>query len=121
LGELDIDGRLRIVGRKKDMFIVGGFNAYPAEQPGRAVVGVVSARFRHGQSGPVHPMTSRTDRPVAGYRFKSTVQLMVPRIVHFFLPSMRGSAFFPAFPSSNRTDTCEAKKARFTEKPGRSG
>ncbi len=24
-------GRLRIVGRKKDMFIVGGFNAYPAE------------------------------------------------------------------------------------------
>jgi len=31
LGELDEAGRLRIVGRLKDMFIVGGFNAYPAE------------------------------------------------------------------------------------------
>ncbi|HEY5854340.1 MAG TPA: FadD3 family acyl-CoA ligase [Aldersonia sp.] len=34
LGDLDTDGRLRIVGRKKDMFIVGGFNAYPAEIEG---------------------------------------------------------------------------------------
>ncbi len=31
LGILDDAGRLRIVGRVKDMFIVGGFNAYPAE------------------------------------------------------------------------------------------
>jgi acyl-CoA synthetase (AMP-forming)/AMP-acid ligase II len=31
LGVFDRRGRLRIVGRKKDMFIVGGFNAYPAE------------------------------------------------------------------------------------------
>ncbi|MEX1009269.1 MAG: FadD3 family acyl-CoA ligase [Acidimicrobiia bacterium] len=31
LGTLDERGCLRIVGRKKDMFIVGGFNAYPAE------------------------------------------------------------------------------------------
>jgi acyl-CoA synthetase (AMP-forming)/AMP-acid ligase II len=31
LGELDGHGNLRIVGRVKDMFIVGGFNAYPAE------------------------------------------------------------------------------------------
>ena len=34
LGTLDAAGRLRIVGRKKDMFIVGGFNAYPAEIEG---------------------------------------------------------------------------------------
>ena len=34
LGSLDDAGRLRIVGRKKDMFIVGGFNAYPAEIEG---------------------------------------------------------------------------------------
>ena len=34
LGTLDESGRLRIVGRKKDMFIVGGFNAYPAEIEG---------------------------------------------------------------------------------------
>jgi acyl-CoA synthetase (AMP-forming)/AMP-acid ligase II len=31
LGILDADGYLRIVGRKKEMFIVGGANAYPAE------------------------------------------------------------------------------------------
>jgi acyl-CoA synthetase (AMP-forming)/AMP-acid ligase II len=31
LGVFDARGCLRIVGRKKDMFIVGGFNAYPAE------------------------------------------------------------------------------------------
>jgi acyl-CoA synthetase (AMP-forming)/AMP-acid ligase II len=31
LGTFDDAGRLRIVGRVKDMFIVGGFNAYPAE------------------------------------------------------------------------------------------
>ena len=31
LGMIGADGCLRIVGRVKDMFIVGGFNAYPAE------------------------------------------------------------------------------------------
>jgi acyl-CoA synthetase (AMP-forming)/AMP-acid ligase II len=31
LGAIDPNGCLRIVGRAKDMFIVGGFNAYPAE------------------------------------------------------------------------------------------
>jgi acyl-CoA synthetase (AMP-forming)/AMP-acid ligase II len=31
LGTVDEQGYLRIVGRIKDMFIVGGFNAYPAE------------------------------------------------------------------------------------------
>ena len=31
LGTIGDDGCLRIVGRSKDMFIVGGFNAYPAE------------------------------------------------------------------------------------------
>ncbi|MFH8346057.1 FadD3 family acyl-CoA ligase [Streptomyces sp. NPDC018045] len=31
IGVLDADGNLRITDRLKDMFIVGGFNAYPAE------------------------------------------------------------------------------------------
>ncbi|HUY64091.1 MAG TPA: fatty acid--CoA ligase family protein, partial [Acidimicrobiales bacterium] len=31
IGVLDQAGNLRITDRKKDMFIVGGFNAYPAE------------------------------------------------------------------------------------------
>ena len=59
LGSLDSAGRLRIDGRKKDMFIVGGFNAYPAEIEGfllehpavaqAAVIGVPDERF--GQVG----------------------------------------------------------------------
>jgi acyl-CoA synthetase (AMP-forming)/AMP-acid ligase II len=59
LGTLDGKGRLRIVGRKKDMFIVGGFNAYPAEIEGFllehpavaqvAVIGVPDERL--GQVG----------------------------------------------------------------------
>ncbi|MEB8336182.1 AMP-binding protein [Streptomyces endophyticus] len=31
IGSLDDEGNLAVVDRKKDMFIVGGFNAYPAE------------------------------------------------------------------------------------------
>jgi acyl-CoA synthetase (AMP-forming)/AMP-acid ligase II len=59
LGTLDETGRLRVVGRKKDMFIVGGFNAYPAEIEGflmehpavaqAAVIGVPDERL--GQVG----------------------------------------------------------------------
>ncbi len=59
LGDVTDSGRLRIVGRKKDMFIVGGFNAYPAEIEGflmehpaiaqAAVIGVPDARL--GQVG----------------------------------------------------------------------
>jgi acyl-CoA synthetase (AMP-forming)/AMP-acid ligase II len=59
LGNFDKPGRLRIDGRKKDMFIVGGFNAYPAEIEGFmlehpavaqvAVIGVPDQRL--GQVG----------------------------------------------------------------------
>ncbi|MCV7228967.1 FadD3 family acyl-CoA ligase [Mycolicibacterium komossense] len=59
LATIDGDGRVRIVGRKKDMFIVGGFNAYPAEIEGfllehpavaqAAVIGVPDDRL--GQVG----------------------------------------------------------------------
>ena len=55
LGAIDADGYLRIVGRIKDMFIVGGFNAYPAEIENLllrhprivqvAVIGVADARL----------------------------------------------------------------------------
>ena len=34
VGVIDDDGNLRITDRKKDMFIVGGFNAFPAEIEG---------------------------------------------------------------------------------------
>ncbi|GAA3382543.1 FadD3 family acyl-CoA ligase [Cryptosporangium minutisporangium] len=50
IGVLDAAGNLRITDRIKDMFIVGGFNAYPAEientmlgHPGIAAVAVVGA------------------------------------------------------------------------------
>jgi acyl-CoA synthetase (AMP-forming)/AMP-acid ligase II len=59
LGSFTGSGRLKIVGRKKDMFIVGGFNAYPAEIEGflmehpavaqAAVIGVPDERL--GQVG----------------------------------------------------------------------
>jgi acyl-CoA synthetase (AMP-forming)/AMP-acid ligase II len=50
VGFVDDDGNLHITDRKKDMFIVGGFNAYPAEieavllqHPSVAQVAVVGA------------------------------------------------------------------------------
>jgi acyl-CoA synthetase (AMP-forming)/AMP-acid ligase II len=59
LGSVDDSGRLRVAGRKKDMFIVGGFNAYPAEIEGflmnhpavaqAAVIGIPDERL--GQVG----------------------------------------------------------------------
>ncbi|MGV0745900.1 FadD3 family acyl-CoA ligase [Mycolicibacterium sp. XJ870] len=67
LGTLDANGRLRIVGRKKDMFIVGGFNAYPAEIEGFllehpaiaqvAVIGVDDERL--GQVGKAFVVVKR--------------------------------------------------------------
>jgi len=55
IGVLDEEGRVRITDRMKDMFIVGGFNAYPAEienvltrHPGvaqAAVIGVPDERM----------------------------------------------------------------------------
>nr|WP_232303932.1 FadD3 family acyl-CoA ligase [Pseudofrankia sp. DC12] len=55
LGSMDDRGYVKIIGRKKDMFIVGGFNAYPAEIEGyllehpaiaqAAVIGVPDARL----------------------------------------------------------------------------
>ncbi|MFD6892986.1 FadD3 family acyl-CoA ligase [Rhodococcus sp. NPDC060086] len=72
LGTLDPEGRLRIVGRKKDMFIVGGFNAYPAEIEGFllehpavdqvAVIGVPDERL--GQVGKAF-VVSRAPVPAA--------------------------------------------------------
>jgi len=71
IGALDASGCLRIVGRSKDMFIVGGFNAYPAEIENillrhpdiaqAAVIGVPDARL--GEVGmafvvPRSPVTS---------------------------------------------------------------
>ncbi|WP_082133975.1 FadD3 family acyl-CoA ligase [Mycolicibacter heraklionensis] len=73
VGTLDAAGRLRIVGRKKDMFIVGGFNAYPAEiegflleHPGIsqvAVIGVPDERM--GQVGKAFVVTNAAESPIS--------------------------------------------------------
>jgi acyl-CoA synthetase (AMP-forming)/AMP-acid ligase II len=94
LGEFTDSGRLRIVGRKKDMFIVGGFNAYPAEIEGflmehpavaqAAVVGVPDERLgqvgkafvvRHGAGVGAAELIEWSRQRMAGYK--------VPRYVEF--------------------------------------
>jgi HIP---CoA ligase len=73
LGVIDEAGCLRIVGRAKDMFIVGGFNAYPAEIENHllrhpdiqqaAVIGVPDPRL--GEVGMAFVVTA-SDDPAAG-------------------------------------------------------
>jgi acyl-CoA synthetase (AMP-forming)/AMP-acid ligase II len=73
LGIIDPAGCLRIVGRSKDMFIVGGFNAYPAEIENAllrhpdvsqaAVIGVPDARL--GEVGKAF-IVLRPDATVTG-------------------------------------------------------
>ncbi|HKE73760.1 MAG TPA: FadD3 family acyl-CoA ligase [Acidimicrobiales bacterium] len=73
LGVLDERGNLRIVGRAKDMFIVGGFNAYPAEIENHllrhpdvlqaAVIGIPDERL--GEVGMAFVVT-RSGDPAAG-------------------------------------------------------
>ena len=76
VGVLDADGNLRITDRIKDMFIVGGFNAYPAEieqllgrHPDIADVAVIgipdppSRRGRQGLRGPPRRVRAHRRRP----------------------------------------------------------
>ncbi|MFG3615721.1 FadD3 family acyl-CoA ligase [Nocardia sp. NPDC047654] len=93
LGSLDTDGRLRIVGRKKDMFIVGGFNAYPAEIEGfllehpavaqAAVVGVPDERL--GQVGRAFVVTRNpvTEDELIAWSRDRMAGYKVPRSVRF--------------------------------------
>jgi acyl-CoA synthetase (AMP-forming)/AMP-acid ligase II len=96
LGEFTESGRLRIVGRKKDMFIVGGFNAYPAEIEGfllehpavaqAAVVGVPDERM--GQVGKAFIVAQDGHDPVSGddliaWSRDRMAGFKVPRYVEF--------------------------------------
>jgi acyl-CoA synthetase (AMP-forming)/AMP-acid ligase II len=96
LGVIDAAGNLRIVGRSKDMFIVGGFNAYPAEIEGAllrhpevqqaAVIGVPDERL--GEVGMAFVVTSSSDPGVgdailtwardqmANYKVPRTIELV---------------------------------------------
>ncbi|WP_156670557.1 AMP-binding protein, partial [Mycobacterium sp. E136] len=96
LGEFTDSGRLRIVGRKKDMFIVGGFNAYPAEIEGfllehpavaqAAVIGVPDDRL--GQVGKAFIVRTRGHDDVTGedlisWSRERMAGFKVPRSVEF--------------------------------------
>jgi len=94
LGEFTDTGRLRIVGRKKDMFIVGGFNAYPAEIEGflmehpavaqAAVVGVPDERM--GQVGKAFVVCSNggvSAEELIAWSREKMAGYKVPRFVEF--------------------------------------
>jgi acyl-CoA synthetase (AMP-forming)/AMP-acid ligase II len=100
LGVFDADGSLRIVGRIKDMFLVGGFNAYPAEienlllrHPAIAqasVIGIPDARLGEvgmafvvpgpGASSAEHPLT---EEAVIAWARDEMANFKVPRRVAF--------------------------------------
>jgi acyl-CoA synthetase (AMP-forming)/AMP-acid ligase II len=93
---LDDAGNLRITDRLKDMYVVGGFNAYPAEVEQvlvrhegvseAAVVGVPDARL--GEVGKAYVVPRAGARPtddeliawckdrLAGYKVPRTVELV---------------------------------------------
>jgi len=93
LGTIDDRGHLKIVGRKKDMFIVGGFNAYPAEIEGflmehpavaqAAVIGVPDERM--GQVGKAFVVTrsSVTADELIAWSKTRMAGFKVPRYVAF--------------------------------------
>jgi HIP---CoA ligase len=97
LGNFTDTGRLRIVGRKKDMFIVGGFNAYPAEIEGfllshpavaqAAVIGVPDDRL--GQVGKAFIVSSPdyqgpiSAEELIGWCRERMAGFKVPRSVQF--------------------------------------
>ncbi|GGX46324.1 FadD3 family acyl-CoA ligase [Streptomyces fructofermentans] len=95
VGVLDAAGNLRITDRIKDMFIVGGFNAYPAEieqllglhpdVADVAVVGVPDARL--GEVGKAY-VVRRPDSPLTAddliaWSRREMANYKVPRAVEF--------------------------------------
>jgi acyl-CoA synthetase (AMP-forming)/AMP-acid ligase II len=95
LGIVDPSGYLRIVGRSKDMFIVGGFNAYPAEIENAllrhpdirqaAVIGIPDERL--GEVGMafvvVKPGAVLTQADLIGWSRVHMANFKVPRVVEF--------------------------------------
>ena len=93
VGTLDDRGNLRIVGRSKDMYIVGGFNAYPAEienimnrHPGVAqvaIVGVPDDRLGEVAMAFVIPTTGTTLDPdeLTAWCREHMANYKVPRFV----------------------------------------
>jgi HIP---CoA ligase len=95
VGLIGADGNLRITDRKKDMFIVGGFNAFPAEiegimltHPGVAqvaIVGVPDDRLGEvAQAYVVRRSGDAVDEPLLiAWCREHMANYKVPRGVHF--------------------------------------
>ncbi|MQY37983.1 3-[(3aS,4S,7aS)-7a-methyl-1,5-dioxo-octahydro-1H-inden-4-yl]propanoyl:CoA ligase [Streptomyces sp. RB17] len=95
VGVLDSSGNLRITDRIKDMFIVGGFNAYPAEieqllalHPAvreAAVIGVPDARLGEVAKAFVvrHPGSVLTSDDLIAWARREMANYKVPRAVEF--------------------------------------
>ncbi|WP_405992682.1 FadD3 family acyl-CoA ligase [Streptomyces sp. NBC_00986] len=95
VGVLDDEGNLRITDRIKDMFIVGGFNAYPAEieqllgvhpdVADVAVIGVPDARL--GEVGKAYvvrrPGVTLTGDDLIAWARREMANYKVPRVVEF--------------------------------------
>ena len=93
VGTLDADGNLHITDRLKDMFVVGGFNAYPAEieqaitrheqVSEAAVVGVPDARL--GEVGcafvVARPGATVTEAEIVAFCRERLANFKVPRSV----------------------------------------
>jgi acyl-CoA synthetase (AMP-forming)/AMP-acid ligase II len=94
IGVMDDEGNLKITDRVKDMFISGGFNAYPAEieslmlaHPDRAqvaVVGVPDERMGEVGAAFVVPVAGRTVDPgaVVDWAKQEMANYKAPRSVH---------------------------------------
>ncbi|MCX5012437.1 FadD3 family acyl-CoA ligase [Streptomyces sp. NBC_00555] len=95
VGFMDADGNLRITDRIKDMFIVGGFNAYPAEieqllglhpdVADVAVVGIPDPRL--GEVGKAYavrrPGSTLTADDLIAWSRREMANYKVPRAVEF--------------------------------------
>ena len=95
LGVVDAGGCLHVVGRAKDMFIVGGFNAYPAEIENAllrhadiqqaAVIGIPDERL--GEVGMAfvvgRPGSSSTPEDIITWSRDQMANYKVPRVVRF--------------------------------------
>ncbi|WP_043729097.1 FadD3 family acyl-CoA ligase [Streptomyces zinciresistens] len=104
VGVLDAAGRLRITDRIKDMFIVGGFNAYPAEieqvlglhpdVADVAVVGVADARL--GEVGKAFVVRRRgavlTGDDLMAWARREMANYKVPRAVEFLADLPRNAS-----------------------------
>lgn len=114
IGTLDAQGNLRITGRLKDMFIVGGFNCYPAEIEAAlvehpevaqaAVIGVPDARM--GEVGCAFIVkrqdSSLSEQGLVQWSRENMANYKVPRMVRFV----------PALPvnASNKVDKLVLKR-----------